>query len=71
MFLDYYGMSQKNFSLVTAIIFLLIAVLHVLRLLYGWPAEIGGWTVPIWLSVAALIISGYLGYQEYSLVRKV
>ena len=64
-------MSQKNFVLVTAVIFFLIAALHVLRLLYGWPAVIDGWTVPMWLSVAALLISGYLAYQGFSLTRKV
>jgi len=64
-------MPQKNFFLITTIIFLAIVVLHILRLLYGWHAVIGGWTVPMWLSVVAIIISGYLSYQGFSLIKKV
>ncbi len=32
---------------ITGAIFGVIAVLHVLRLLLDWPAQIGTWTVPL------------------------
>lgn len=47
-------MNQKAFSLLTAAIFTAIAVLHILRLLLGWEAIIGGWVVPRWVSWVAL-----------------
>ncbi len=56
-------MNQKNFSLVVGIIFLLIAILHTLRLINGWHAEIGTIVIPFWASVVALGISGYLAYK--------
>ena len=62
-------MSQKTFSFVAAVIFLLIALLHVLRLVYGWAAVIGGWTVPIWVSWAALVIAIFLAYQGFRLSK--
>lgn len=63
-------MSAKNFSLLTAVIFLLIFILHGLRLIYGWEAVIGTFAVPIWLSWLALIISGILAYQGFKLSKK-
>ncbi len=56
-------MTQRTFSKVAGVIFLLIAVLHALRLVYGWGAVIGGWAVPMWLSWVALVVAGYLTYH--------
>lgn len=63
-------MSQKTFSLTAGVIFSLIALLHVLRLVFGWEAIIGGWAVPTWLSWVAMLIAGYLSYQGFRLSRK-
>lgn len=60
-------MNQKNFSTVTLVIFLLIALLHALRLVYGWNAVIGGWEVPMWLSAVAVVLAGYLAYNAFRL----
>ena len=46
-------MNQNIFSFVAAIIFLLIAVLHVFRIVYGWSAVIGGVIVPMWVITKA------------------
>ena len=62
-------MNQKIFSLVAAVVFFLVALLHVLRLAYGWSAVIGGWTVPIWVSWAALVIAVFLAYQGFRLSK--
>lgn len=49
---------QTSYVSITGSVFALIAVLHLLRLVYGWEASIGGWVVPTWLSVVALLVSG-------------
>ncbi len=36
-------MSQKTFSLAAGLIFLLIAVMHVLRLALKWEVVLNGW----------------------------
>jgi hypothetical protein len=41
-------MSQRTFTIIASAIFAVIALL--LRIFFGWPAVIGGWTVPMWLS---------------------
>jgi hypothetical protein len=56
-------MSHKSFCLVAGIIFTIIALLHLLRVIYDWDAVIGGWPVPRWISWLALVIAGYLGYE--------
>jgi hypothetical protein len=52
--------QHKTLHHVTAAIFALIAILHALRLFYQWPAMIAGWTVPLWLSVVAVLVAGIL-----------
>lgn len=60
-------MSQRSYITVTGAVFFVIAVLHLLRLLLGWEAVIGGWNVPTWLSGLALVLSGYLAYAAFRL----
>ncbi len=60
-------MNQKSFFNVTLVIFSLIALLHALRLVYGWNAVIAGWEVPMWLSGLSVIVSGYLVYSALKL----
>ena len=63
-------MGPKSFSITAGAIFLIIALLHALRILYGWEAVIGGLKVPTWISWIALVISGYLAYAGLSLGRR-
>lgn len=62
-------MNQKTFTLTAGAVFSLVAALHALRLLCGWDAVIGGWTVPLWVSWAALAVSGYLAYTAFKVGR--
>jgi hypothetical protein len=64
------SMNQRSFFLVSGIIFLIIAFLHLLRIVLGWEAVIAGWIVPRWVSWLALIIAGYLGYEGLKLSRR-
>lgn len=60
-------MNQKSFYNIVLVIFSLIALLHALRLVYGWSAVIGGWEVPMWLSGLAVVLAGYLAYSAFRL----
>jgi len=62
--------KQGTFLLVTSSIFAVIALLHVLRLIYGWGVAIGEWTVPVWVSAAGFLIAGYLALQGFLLKRR-
>lgn len=63
-------MSQKAYFKTAAFIFLVIAALHLLRLVLGWQAVFEGWIVPQWLSAIALVIAGYLAYEGFRLNRR-
>jgi hypothetical protein len=63
-------MRQKTFALVAGMIFLVVALMHLLRVALGWQVALGGWTVPMWVSWVALLIAGYLAYEGLSLSRR-
>ena len=60
-------MQQKTYNTITAVLFLVIALLHLLRIIFGWPAQIGGLGIPMWASWLALVVTaalGYLGFRQ-------
>lgn len=63
-------MSQKTFLLTVAALFSLIALLHLLRLVFGWEAIIGGLIVPMWVSWAAVLVAGYLAFEGLRLGKR-
>lgn len=63
-------MAQKSFNLVVGFIFLAIAVLHLLRVVLGWEAAIGGSQVPMWVSVVAVVAAGFLGSFGFTMYRR-
>ena len=63
-------MNQRAFVVLTSSIFALIALLHALRLIYGWDVTIGERTVPVWVSAIGFLIAGYLALQGFLFKRK-
>jgi len=63
-------MSHKIFSLVAGLIFLVMAVLHVVRIAMDWNVVFAGWSVPMWVSWIALPIAGFLAYEGFILSRR-
>lgn len=63
-------MRHGAFLLVCSSLFTLIAVVHALRLMYGWRVTLGEWTIPVWVSWVGLLIAGYLAYEGFRLTRK-
>lgn len=64
------NMTASNYFHVTGTIFGVIGLLHVLRLLFGWEAQIGGFVVPVWFSVLAVLVAGYLTWNAFQLEQK-
>lgn len=58
---------DKNKSLkLASVIFGLIALLHLLRSIFSWPAKIANFDAPLWVSYLAVIVAGYLAWLMYS-----
>jgi hypothetical protein len=64
-------MTPRIFSLIAAAVFLLIALGHALRLLFGWHITVGNIVVPVCMSWIGLAIAGYLAYQGFRLSRRI
>jgi hypothetical protein len=53
---------MKPFTNLAIAIFILIAVMHLMRLVFGWEVTINDLVIPMWVSVMALFIAGALAY---------
>ncbi|OFZ11527.1 MAG: hypothetical protein A3D92_22220 [Bacteroidetes bacterium RIFCSPHIGHO2_02_FULL_44_7] len=60
-------MRRNTYFVAVFLIFITVTVLHFLRILWDWPARIGTWDVPMWLSWLAVLLAGALAYQSYRL----
>jgi len=63
-------MSQKAFALTAGVVFLLIALGHLLRVVLGASFVVKDIPVPMWASGIAAVIAAYLAYQGFRLSRK-
>ena len=64
------SMRQKTFLPVVGLIFLLIAIMDGLRLAFRWEVVLNGWSVPMWVSAIAIVITGYLAFESLKLSRR-
>lgn len=62
-------MSVRTYGLTTSVIFLLVAVVHLLRLLGQWDVVVGGWRLSMWVSVIGVLVPGFLSYAGVRLVQ--
>ena len=63
-------MSQRTFSLVVGVVFLLIAVGHLVRIVLGATFVIEGVAIPMWPSVLAAMVMAYLAGEGFRLSKK-
>lgn len=47
---------MKPFTTITTGILTIMAIVHLLRLVNGWPVTVGGFFVPLWWSGLAFVI---------------
>ncbi len=63
-------MAEKTFSLIAGIVFLLIALGHLVRVVFGIPVVVQNIPVPMWASAAAVVFTGFLAYEGIHFARK-
>ena len=61
---------MKPFTTIAAVIFALVAFVHILRLFSGWEVTVSGMAVPIWASVVGLVIAAGLAVMLLREARK-
>ena len=51
---------MKPFTSLAVLILVLFGLVHLMRLIVGWPVTVNDMTVPMWVSVVALIVAWVL-----------
>ena len=63
-------MSVRCFNFVAACVFGLVAVLHLLRLLFQWTIQIGPQEIPFWISWGGLVGAALLSTWGFASAKK-
>lgn len=63
-------MSHRTFSLIAGVVFLLIALGHLVRVALGAIFVVEGIAIPMWPSILVVILFGYLAFQGFWLSGK-
>ena len=53
-------MGSRLYLLVSGVVFGLVAILHLLRVVNGWPLVLGTWSVPMWGSWLGTVVPALL-----------
>jgi hypothetical protein len=61
---------NKPFTMLAVVVFAVVALVHLLRLVYGWEVNINGAAVPMWASGLGLVIAGGLAVMLWRESRK-
>ena len=61
---------MRAYLMVTRVLFALVVLLHLTRLVMHWPAVIGEWAAPLWVSGLGLLVAGALSVWGAQLSRR-
>ena len=62
-------MGHKNYCVVSGVLFLLVALAHLLRIVYGMSIQIDDFAVPMLASSIGLMVSAGLAFWAFRLTR--
>ena len=62
-------MSNKAYFVVSGTIFGLVAVVHLVRVVYQMPVHVGDWAFPVWPLWGGLVVAGALCVWAFRLLR--
>jgi hypothetical protein len=51
---------KKPFTVLAVLVFALVALIHLLRLVFGWEVTFNGSVLPMWISILGLVFAGGL-----------
>ena len=56
---------KKPFTKLAVVIFVLVALLQLIRVVEGWAVSIGGFQIPVWGSVVAALVAGVMAAMVF------
>jgi len=63
-------MKTKAYLTTVTVVFVIVATVHFLRIIFGWPVWIGTLGIPIWASWLGVIFIGLLAYHGFRLQKR-
>ena len=63
-------MKQRAFNEAAGTIFVILGLLHLLRIFQGWEAVINGWKVPMGLSFAVVLVASFFALHAINLAKR-
>ena len=63
-------MTTKIYLIVSTMIFALVGIMHLLRLVMGWSAQVGTLSVPLWASLLAMLVCASVALWGMTLMRR-
>ena len=60
-------MNHKNYCLVSGVLFALVALAHLLRIVYGLPVQVDEYAVPMLVSWVGFVVPAALAIWAYRL----
>jgi hypothetical protein len=64
-------MSARTYVITASIVFVLVALVHLLRLFMQWQVIIDGHNLPMWTSVLGALVAGALGFAGFRVVQQI
>ena len=58
-------MSKESYSRLAGTIFLIVAVLHALRLAFHWQVVLPDCQAPVWISAVAMAVAAFLADEGF------
>ncbi len=65
-----WALTLRNYVVVAAVIFTLVAAVQLIRIIIGWSVIIAGWQVPVWLSAVIAVIAAFLAWSGFQHARR-
>lgn len=56
---------MNRYAQVSATLFALVSVLQLMRVVRGWPAQVGDVAIPVWVSACAFVVAGALAFWGF------
>jgi len=63
-------LAAKTYFKATGVIFFVVGCGHLLRLINGWDVVLGGFSVPVWVSVLGVCVAWFISYNAFALAGK-
>lgn len=56
---------MRRYELVSGILFTIIALAQLTRTVLGWPVQVDGFSVPVWASGIAFLVTAFLALWAF------